>query len=430
MTHSLFIRLTANAADDSAVPVDWALFNNDGSRTAGASNVPLAALEDKLNTEQPPQIFVQIPGQEVLQTSLNIPAAQKRHLQRTLPFLVEEHIASPIEEMHLSTGSLQGNTASVFGISHVRMQFWQALLKQHDIRADAMLPDTMLGNLTAGQLTVVIDNDRASFHYPEQPLITAPLSNLSFIADSYLASLEEQSPSSATLILANNLSETTRAAAQALATQLDIEGLTTTTETTDSCFEYRCASLLDSTKVNQVAELPNLQSASYQVTTDRQRRDAPNWRAIAAVVALCIGLKLFFDLGTGLYLDYQTRQVENRITALYQDLFPQDRKIINAKVQMQNHLNEQGSGLNSDGFIALFSHLAKALKDTPDSHQAQVQQLRYNDKTQTLLFDIHVQQIAQLEQIKQLLESNNIKTAILSANEEQQWVKGRVRLSL
>ena len=97
---------------------------------------------------------------------------------------------------------------------------------------------------------------------------------------------------------------------------------------------------------------------------------------------------------------------------------------------MQSHLNEQGSGLQTDGFAILFSHLAKALKSTAGSHQAQVQQLRYNDKTHTLMLDIHVQQVEQLEQLKKALASSNINATILSANEEQQWIKGRVRLSL
>lgn len=430
MTANLFIRFFADATIDSDPNVDWVLFNAENARTAGTNNVPLATLQDTLRAEQTPHIFVLIPGQEVLQTSLQIPANQKRHIQRTLPFLVEENIATPIEEMHLSAGNLQGNMTSVFGISHTRMTFWQDFLKHHAIIADAMLPDNLLGNLSNDELKIIIENERASFHYADQPVISALQDNLAFVGDSYLAALAEQQPTSAALIQAENLCETNRAAAQALATQFDVEGLTSTTETTNNCFEYRCASILADLQGKQFNAVPNLQSASYQVTTERQRKDAPNWLAIAATIAVCIALKLVFDLGTGLYLNYQTRQVDNQITSLYKDLFPQDKRIINAKVQMKNHLNEQGSGLQSDGFVALFSHLAKALKDTTGNNQAQIQQLRYNDQNQTLMLDIQVQQIDQLEQLKQALASSNIKAAILSANEEQQWIKGRVRLSL
>ncbi|MEH6357422.1 MAG: type II secretion system protein GspL [Pseudomonadales bacterium] len=430
MTPSLFIRFFADATLDTDPRVDWVLFNAEGTRTAGASKAALATLDDTLHAEQTPHIYVMIPGQEVLQTSLQIPANQKRHIQRTLPFLVEEHIATPIEEMHLSTGNLQGSMTSVFGINHTRMAFWQELLKRHHIIADAMLPDNLLGNLNNDELKIIIENERTSFHYADQPVITASQDNLTFVGDSYLAALTEQLPSSATLILAENLSDSNHAAAQALATQLDVEEVTSTTATSSNCFEYRCGSILADVQSKKINAVPNLQSASYQVTTERQRKDAPNWLAIAATVALCIALKLVFDLGTGLYLNYQTGQVDNQITSLYKDLFPQDKKIINAKVQMKNHLNEQGSGLNTDGFVALFSHMAKALKDTAGNNQAQVQQLRYNDQNQTLMLDIHVQKIDQLEQLKQALAVNNIEAAILSANEEHQWIKGRVRLSL
>jgi hypothetical protein len=56
--------------------------------------------------------------------------------------------------------------------------------------------------------------------------------------------------------------------------------------------------------------------------------------------------------------------------------------------------------------------------------------LRYNDKTQTLLVDLQVRDIQQLERFKQFLTTRNINTDILSANEDQQWIKGRIRLSL
>jgi general secretion pathway protein L len=429
MTHSLFIQLTQDTATNSSAPVNWALFDDESLRVDGACNAPLETLSESLNTVPTPQVIVLIPGQEVLQTNLQVPATQKRHLQRTLPFLVEEHIATPIEDMHLSASSLQGNVVSIFGISHARMKFWHALTKQHSISADAMWPDNLLGNLNPDELKIIIDNSEASFHYPQQPVINAPLSNLSFVADSFLSSLAEEPPQSATLVLAENLNQTASTTAQALATQLEVEGLSISTETTGNCFEYRCASVVNLIPSNQASKLPNLQSGAYQVTTERQRRNAPNWRAIAATITFSILLKLVFDVGTGLYLNYQTRQVDNQITSLYKELFPQDRKIIYSKVrvQMQGHLNQQGSALEANGFLTLFSHLAKALKN---SDQAKVQQLRYNDQNQTLMLNIRVQKIKHLEQLKQGLANGNITAAILSANEEQQWVEGRIRLSL
>jgi len=310
------------------------------------------------------------------------------------------------------------------------MQQWLELLKTHHIEPDWLLPDTAAATL-CGELAIFIDNETAIFSGQNQSTIKTELHNLSFIADRIINSFAEgQRPASATFVLSASLDETVKAAAEALAVQFEVEGIKIERETTGQLFDYGCEKLLNPLQQGRTSPLVNLLADNYRSTSKRQRKNSPKWGMLAATVALCIGLKLLFDLGTGLYLYHQSNQLDAKVTALYQDLFPQDKRIVNVRVQMQNHLNAQGNSHSGASFMQLFGQMAQALQSLGNSSSSQLQQLRYNDKNQTLLVDINVRDIQQLEQLKQIVESHNISADILSANEEQQWIKGRMRLSL
>ena len=428
MTHTLFIHLTACNQTAEHTAVDWLLFDALEHKIAGGQQQLLSSVLEQTAEHSDVQIIVLVPGEQVLQTTLNIPAGQKRHLQRTLPFLVEEYLATPIEDMHLCVGSVQHHQARVLAVSHTVMQQWLELLKSHHIEPDCLIPDTSAAGL-ASELEIIIDPQAATFSCHPLALIKTDLHNLTLIADHFIDSFAEgQRPASGTLLMIESLNESQKSAAEALATQFEVEGIKIHRQTISHGFDYSCEKLLSKLHHKQPSSLVNLLTGSYRNPTQRQRNKAPNWLALAATIVLCIVIKLVFDLGSGIYLNYQSTQVDNTITALYQELFPQDKRIVDARVQMQNHLNKATHTNTDFDFMFLFGHMAEALENLDNS--SQLQQLRYNDKNQTLLVDINVRDIQQLEQLKQRIESHNISATILSANKERQWIKGRVRLSL
>ncbi|EGG99590.1 hypothetical protein imdm_930 [gamma proteobacterium IMCC2047] len=80
--------------------------------------------------------------------------------------------------------------------------------------------------------------------------------------------------------------------------------------------------------------------------------------------------------------------------------------------------------------MPLFGFMAEAIANLNNADSVQLQQLRYNDENQTLLVDIHVKDVQQLEEIKLFIDARNVSASILSANEEHEWIKGRVKLTL
>lgn len=428
MTNTLFIQLPIGAQNAETANVDWALYDAQQQKTAGGYAEPVSTAQKALSGSDV-QVIGLVPACDVLQTHIKVPPGQKRHLQRTLPFLVEEDIATPIEDMHLCASPVSHGEAQVLAASHGTMQSWLKILKANQIEPDWLLVDSAAMGLTS-DLEILIDSECARFYCQHQPLITAELNNMTLIADRLLASFgDNQHPASGTLILSETLNETEKSSAEALATQFEVEGIELQRQTIQNRFDYQCQQLLRRLQQPASGALINLLSDQYRSTSQRQRKSTPNWKALAATIALCVGLKLVFDLGAGLYLNYQSAQLDDQITTLYQDLFPQDKRIVNVRVQMQNHLNNRSAATSGSDFMLLFGHMADAIKNQNNRSGTQIEQLRYNDKTQTLLVDLQVGDIQQLERLKQVIEARNISADILSANEEQQWIKGRVKLS-
>ena len=224
MTSTLFVKLPAANQSAADITVDWALYDAQLQKTAGGYAEPLSVIREKV-ADTEPLVVALAPGSDVLQTWLQVPAGQKRHLQRTLPFLVEEDIAAPIEEMHLCASPVKQGQTQVLAVSHALMQHWLELLKAQQLEADWLLPESAGLGLST-ELEILIDGSGAYLYCINQPLINSEANNLSFIADRLIAGFsEQQRPGSALLSIAANASETDRSCAEALAAQFEVEGL-------------------------------------------------------------------------------------------------------------------------------------------------------------------------------------------------------------
>ena len=425
MTHTFFIQLPS-ALDAPADTVNWALFEGN-QKTAGGTARPLQEALTASQQADNTTIVALLPACDVLQTSISVPAGQKRHLQHTLPFLVEENIAAPIEDMHLSLGTVQHGRAKLLAASRDAMHSWCDWLKSHQLDADWLLPTTA-ALAPNQQLEVLLTEQAAYFNAPQQTMVCAHLDDLSFVADTLLNHASGEPVHEAKVVVEQALLASHQAAIASLSSQLEVTDIKIEQLKIGSAFDFVCQTI--QSQLDSGTKPINLFSGDFPSLNKRQTSKAPRWRLLAAMVVLCVITKVGFDLGTGIYLDQQSEQLDQQITTLYRELFPQDKRIINPKVQMQNHLNQQSGQASNAGFMTLFSYVAAALDEINEPANNLLQQLRYNDNNQSLMVDIQIKNVQQLEQLKQIIESHQVSVSILSANEEQQWIKGRLRLTL
>ncbi len=427
---TLFLRINSPCHGDDVPRVDWATLAFDGTKLNSGFNTAIDRLDDINLIAQDADTVVIAPGEDILLHNLTVPAAQKRYLKKTLPYLMEEAIADPVEATHIVSGRGHAGKYPVMAVSHTRMRTWLTLLQEHGITPDHMLSDTYAALLSETEMHVLFDEKYGIISTGATALKTET-GNIVLFLRSYISrhgSGETPIARIKFIVTAAGLADVQTNAAIADVTMfLEASGITCTVEKIDNTFDYLCRHLNNIYKTGRRKEIADLIQRPYQVHTGKKHRI--NWRLMVAALFIAIGLKVVVDLAAGVYLRNELAELDKQITTMYRSLFPQDKKIVNVRVQVETHLNRAVELKPQVGFLSLLGMLSRQLSMMGRHADMQIQQLRYDGQQNILWLDIHIKNIQLLDQLKQGLENQAVGVTILSVNKEEEWIKGRLRIT-
>lgn len=426
----LFLWINAPRHDGGAARVDWLALAPDGTKLDGDSNVALDRLHDINLIARDAQTVVLAPGEDILFRKLAVPVTQKRYLRQTLPYLMEEVIIEPVEDMHIAGGRERAGKYPVMALSHTRMRAWLTLLQTHGITPDHMIADTYAASLSLTETHVLFDEEYGIISTGATALKTET-GNIGLFLRNYISRHGEgETPVTRIKFITTPTAladAQTNAVVADTTTFLETKGITGTVDKIDNIFEYLCRHLHAVYATGKRKEIADLIQGPYRV--HRFRKQQLNWRLLAAALLIAAGLKVVVDLATGVYLNYELARLDQQVSTLYRSLFPQDEKIINVRVQMEQHLNRAVEPKPRAGFLSLVGRLSRQLSAMGKLADMQVQQMRYDSQQNILWLDIHIKDIQLLDQLKQGLENQALDVTILSVNNEEQWIKGQLRIN-
>ncbi|MBF0139353.1 MAG: hypothetical protein HQL74_03625 [Magnetococcales bacterium] len=104
-----------------------------------------------------------VPGRDVLLTWVEPPkGAKRRQLEKAVPFLLEDDLLSPVEQLHFSLGRVgPDGRLAVAVVARKVMDAWMAFVNQLGIQPYVMICDTLLLPLTPGTWHVYLDEETA-----------------------------------------------------------------------------------------------------------------------------------------------------------------------------------------------------------------------------------------------------------------------------
>lgn len=104
-----------------------------------------------------------VPGQDVLLTSVESPkGAKRRQLEKAVPFLLEDDLLTPVEQMHFSLGRVgPDGRLAVAVVARKVMDAWMAVVDQLGIQPYVMVCDTLLLPLIPGTWHIYLDKETA-----------------------------------------------------------------------------------------------------------------------------------------------------------------------------------------------------------------------------------------------------------------------------
>lgn len=354
------------------------------------------------------RVIVLVPGEDVLLCQAEVPGQKRRLLAQAVPYALEEQLIDDVEEQHFAFGAQSGDQVNVAVVSHEKMQQWQALLQEAGIEADQIVPDVLALPLVENSWQLLQSGNRLLLRSGEQSGMVLDADTAVFSLKALLAEAGEAKPAT---IKCQGFSGSGPSLAE-----LDVE------------LEVEPASGLP---VAAMATAYQQQNTINLLQGQYSRRERVSkywrpWRAAAALLAMFVVLQF-----AGGIVDQQRLAAEKTalladIEQIYRQTFPEARKVVNAKVQMERALKSLrgGGSVTSEGFSDL---LAQAGEQFKQSSSLNIQRLSYkNGQLDVALFIADLQQLDQLKQ--RLVDKARMQVEIQSATAKDDRVEARLRI--
>ncbi|WP_353573211.1 type II secretion system protein GspL [Candidatus Albibeggiatoa sp. nov. BB20] len=352
-------------------------------------------------------VYVLFVGTQCTLQQAETPTKQRQRLIQAIPYILEEQLAQDVEGLHFAIGSPRDNDVAVAVVAHETMQTCLHAFHQQNIQPTVILPE-MLALPYHGESTwsVMLWEEKVIVRTGESAGFSIELGNVSALLQTQ-ATLPEKihvfsSPQN-----------------EALLTTL--HGLGVNVEQ-HSHSEPTLAWFLRSLKPNNPLNLlQNKYLPQNKVTSlwENLRLTA----ALASLLAIILIGQIWFDVQK---LTQQREQLNQQINQLYRKTFPEARKIVNARAQMEQKLHvfqQQNQQPVAPSFLQLLKSISPILAQAKDFQLKRLDYRHGNFDLQITIADLQT-----LEKLKQQLMRENLQVEINSAVSQNNFVKSRLRI--
>ncbi len=364
-----------------------------------------------------------LPAEIAIVATVTVPSDKPQHIRAAAPNLLEESMASDPEQLHLAYGerSIAGEVALV-ALDRNEFAKQLAAIEHSGLQCDAVLIDALLLRHEPGALTLVLDGERALLRWGECSAGAIEIIGLMPLLQAIL-----QTAPIVRIELSTTGMPGTHVAGflqHQLPELLNEHPLTINRHTFDgSLLELLVA------QGAQLATSPiDLRQGEFQAP---QRSNATwrRWRPVAYVAVGLLVAQLILNLVAGAVLQHRAQNTHAEAEALYRELFPNDRRLVNLQQQLQSQLGSL-AGSDRRTFLELFGALAREIQKAPGTPPIQLRAMTYDVTSGALLVDLTIADVQALDDLQKQLSVDRLRAKVLSAAAaEEGGITGRLSLS-
>lgn len=361
------------------------------------------------------RVVLFVPSSECLFTRVTISARQRRQAADALGWLIEDQVGEDVENLHVIAGPEQSDgDTPLLAMATETVEHWKAVCRDAGWSLHALLPDVLLLPHAEGAWTL------QAWPYAQIALRTdllsgAVLENLTAIqildaAWQELAATPEGHRPKALQVFNSSFDsrDVDRAILQAWADSRQLP------------IEFSPAGDM-SDLLLAVADWSRHPGNFLQGRfASRRQLLLPSALRVAAMFLLAaFALQLVNEWGRLAYYKHQATKTQATATALYKELFPNDRRIVSIRRQMEAHLEEGGRG---GGALPVLTQIAEAIQGSGLNTQ------RVDFSGGEFTVDVDARGLGDIDVLKQKLDSLGLQTEIVSANAQNGAIRGRLRV--
>ncbi len=362
---------------DSIDPVNSVAFSFvENGQIIDSATMPLKSIISNYNECD---VAIIIPGEQVLSLQISAPNGSLRHLAQALPYLLEDELAAPVETLHI------------------------VATKKRD--ADGKL------------LCAVIDKNLLR-HYL-QLLGECGISPLVMIPDYW------------TLPKPNSLNIVQKE--QRLLIRLSTNNGLALPITIDRSLLLKLCPELSTQQLENIPQWQASHSCSAPLNLLQGEFSPPRkanrlaWiKPTAITISVCFAIFISYLLILGWHFNQQSEELKNQAAVHYKTLFPNDRRIVDIRRQMQAHLKQTSATENDSLFFKLLSALSTA-KEAQDELST-IRNIRFDQDSTFLQLEFQTTSINYANTMQNHLQGSGLIADILSANSNAEGVVVRLRI--
>ncbi|MCF6263682.1 MAG: type II secretion system protein GspL [Xanthomonadales bacterium] len=399
----LYIYATASAAGTPEPAKSWCWSTDEAALQYGTTGQLQQAAASLIESDR---IVLVLPSEDVLLTSVDIPAKQTAQIRLAAPFAIEEQLACDpaklqiVSQRNLATGKVD--------IAAVERQFLHTCLDQLEslgIQPQQAIADTFTLPVPVPGTLILSkqpDTERVLLRWDTHQGTAMPTTQLADWLPLFLR--EQNEPAVTKLLIASD-------GHQAILLESELGDI--------SALEVETLIL---EKKPIIGAGINLLSGEFR--RNAQQSGQPGW--YRSLVLLGIALSLFIITAfVDIYRD--NKQLENLNSAIektFREAFPKVQRIEDPMIQARQQLALLGGGKNlSSGFLTRMNELAGALKP-----QAAVQINSLDYRNNKLEVNLHAANIGELEALAMRIREKDGVAILSSASLGKLGVDARLLL--
>ncbi len=345
-----------------------------------------------------------VPGADARLLTLPVTAAEKKHINKSLPFALEEQVAEDIDDLHFASCSLDKDTMAVAICARANMLDWQALLADF-AGISQWRPEPLLLPWQEGEWCLVVEGDGVIVRLGHCEGFTVESDLVSTLLQGALA---EQGEPEAIVVYGRDQSADTGLLPASLHDKV----------------QWRNGNLYAALLLSGSSELNlNLLQGDFAPRLPFARWWG-QWRAVAALFAVAFLLQL-----VATYADYRNLTAENlalrgAVQDSYRKAFPKGA-VVDAEKQLRRQLDAlRGTG-QSSGFVSLMERIGLVVADMSDTTIASI---NYNEKGDEMRMNIVAADFEGVEQLRSRINEAGLEAVMESSSAQGDRVRARLRV--
>jgi general secretion pathway protein L len=405
MRETVFIRSSKVQTGGQVAAFEWLRADTEGPVGAPVrGRLEEAALECEGR-----RVIYLVPAEDILLTAAIVPARNRQRILQALPFMLEDRLVQEIEQLHFAIGERapDGNVAVAIA-ERVRLDTWLGELRSAGIEPDMLVPDVLALPCEPGAWTVLREGGICLVRTSTQAGFAVDSDNLAMMLEQALEEASANRPSR--VIVHRDEASPSDEALAAMDVEMAFEPLTGRgIELMARHFHER--------------EAIDLLQGSYSRREQLSRLYRP-WLPVAVTLGIVLMLNIIETGYDYVHLSRENQRLQASIEGIYRSAFPDARRVVDPRVQMERGLESlRRGGTDEGGFLTMLNTAAPLLKQA----DAVVQRLAYQKDRLDLALTIgDLQKLDGLKQ--QLSQHTGLEVEIQSATASNGRVEARLQL--